>query len=155
MGEDIDKIDHDRGEGEIAEFLDFARDEAVLLHIEDLGIFGARLELDAGAAQLLIEELALETVAADVVVFVSLCPEFWQLLFDLAREEAAENGVARIGRGRGQNREIVFPPDVEEFAQQGLDDQPLVEAEIVEDHQQGAPAGAHVGQNIVRHDVHR
>ena len=66
-----------------------------------------------------------------------------------------EDGVPRIGRGGGQDREVVLALDVEVRLQHPLQRQPLVEPQAVDDQEVHVPPGLQVRRDGLPHHVHR
>ena len=111
---------------------------APVIRADELGVAGPRL--DALTAEEVLEELVLVSVPA-VLVVLGPCPDVREALGEVAGQEAAEDGVAGVGRGRGEDRVVVVLLDVEERVEQPLELEPLVVPHAVdeeEDHRTSA-----------------
>ena len=136
----------------------FVSDRAAEVALEVVGVGGRR---DLGVAhrhrvaellELQLEELALVRVEGLVL---ALAPHVGEACRDLARKEAAEEGVARVRRGRREDGEVVRRLDLEVGREQRLDGEPLVEAQAVDDDEDRLRVAAEDGEDELLDDVDR
>ena len=103
------------------------------------------------AVYLGLDEWRLVEVLALFLVFID--PQLGKHLRYLRRHEAAEDGVARILGGCGQDAGIhvfVYLEEVADFLSQHA---PLVVAEVVDDHEKHLLAAVEHGEDATAHDV--
>ena len=105
----------------------------------------------AEAVELCLQQRRLVEVLAFLVVLVN--PQMWKHLRYLVGHQSAEDGVARILRGCGQDAVVELFVNFEKFAKVGSYHAPLVVAEIVEHHEKDLLACVEGGEKRCFHHL--
>ena len=152
VGEDVDEVEHHAHQRQVLERADLTPGRVRLVGIVDLGVLDRLLRRRAQPLELEVHQLALVAVLGPLVVAV-LLPEIRMPLPQLRGQQPREDRVARVGRGRGQDRDLVVALDLEPVLEQRLEREPLVEPHAVDDDEHHAPPGLEVRRDGVAHDV--
>src|SRR5688572_12191790 len=109
------------------------------------------------AAQLLevrLEQLALVGVEGFILA-IGVAPPVRKARRDLSGEKTAEQRVAGVGSGGGENGEVMRRLDVEERREQRLEHAPLIETQTIHDDEDGRLVALENREQELAYDIDR